>query len=249
MNDRALIPEVVRRLPPFGKPSTSSVVDRLYWIRAAGPPRGRIKPFNLLYIDSIRQGKSLDMENILQAFEVDAEKWIAEHAKRRLFIHAGVVGWKGRAIILPGKTMSGKSTLVRKFVEAGATYLSDEYAVLDPHGFVHPYLRALSVRNDPRLRQMRIALKDLGSPISARPLPVGLIAISKYEPQGMWRPRELTRGRAVLALLANTICARTQPEFALSVLPRIAAKAPVLKGVRGEADQMIEQVLHGPYWS
>ncbi len=249
VNRRELLDEVIRRLPPIGRPVTSPLVDRLYWIREAGAQRGHVRPFNLLYVDSIRHARSLDFDQILKIFEDDAEMWIAENARRRLFIHAGVVGWKGRAILLPGKSMSGKSTLVRKLIAAGATYYSDEFAVLDPHGLVHPYPRALSVRHDPRREQSRVALEDLESPFGVKPLSVGLVAFSRYEPEGKWRPRMLSEGKAALALLANTVSARKCPRLALSVLPRVAAQARVLKSVRGDAGQMVDELLGGPYWN
>jgi hypothetical protein len=43
------------------------------------------------------------------------------------------------------------------------------------------------------------------------------------------------RGEAVLALLDNTIVARTRPEFALSILPGVVSPALRIAGKRGEA--------------
>jgi hypothetical protein len=232
-----------------GKPAASPVVERLYWLRAAGAQRGNIRPFNILYVDSIKLVKSLEFSEVLRVFADDLEMYIAENARRRLFIHAGVVGWKGRAILLPGKSMTGKSTLVQKLVQAGATYYSDEFAVLDPHGFVHPYPRPLSIRHDLNEEPTRIAATELKRLVAAKPLPVGLVAVSQYESRGVWRPRRLSAGKAVLALLANTVTARRQPELALSLLPRITSHVPVLKSSRGEANLMVEELLGGPYWN
>jgi len=47
---------------------------------------------------------------------------VAEHAPDYIFVHAGVVAWRGRAIILPGVSFAGKSSLVAELVRAGATY-------------------------------------------------------------------------------------------------------------------------------
>jgi len=66
-------------------------------------------------------------------------RYIALWARRRVFVHAGVVAWQGRAVLIPGRTLSGKSWLVRALVRAGAEYYSDEFAVLDARGRVHPY--------------------------------------------------------------------------------------------------------------
>jgi len=73
---------------------------------------------------------------------------IAETAHDRFFVHAGVVGWNGRAIVIPGQSKIGKTTLVEEFLRIGATYYSDEFAVFDRRGYVHPFARPLRVRTD-----------------------------------------------------------------------------------------------------
>src|SRR3954452_18154719 len=73
---------------------------------------------------------------------------IALRAPDVTFVHAGAVAQDGRAIVLPGPAFSGKSALVAELVRAGATYYSDEYAVLDDQGLVHPYSRRLSIRDE-----------------------------------------------------------------------------------------------------
>ena len=72
---------------------------------------------------------------------------IAEVARNRVFVHAGVVGWKGRAIVIPGRSYSGKSTLVSELIRAGAAYYSDEYAVFDSRGRVYPFAKPLEMRD------------------------------------------------------------------------------------------------------
>src|SRR5690606_18912213 len=37
---------------------------------------------------------------------------IAEYARNVVFVHAGVAAWKGKAIVIPGNSYSGKTTLV-----------------------------------------------------------------------------------------------------------------------------------------
>src|SRR5215217_1450746 len=64
---------------------------------------------------------------------------VAIRAPERTFVHAGAIEHEGRAIIFPGHSFSGKTTLTEAFVRAGATYYSDEFAVLDNDGRVHPY--------------------------------------------------------------------------------------------------------------
>ena len=68
------------------------------------------------------------------ALEVDARHTVAVLSPQRVFIHAGVVGWSVHAIVMPGRTFTGESTLVEALVRRGAEYFSDEYAVLDRKG-------------------------------------------------------------------------------------------------------------------
>jgi hypothetical protein len=47
----------------------------------------------------------------------------------------------------------------------------------------------------------------------------------------------------VLSLLRNTVSARRQPEVALATLTRVVSQAPVLKGFRGEAGEMVNCLM------
>jgi hypothetical protein len=152
----------------------------------------------------------------------------------------GVVGWNGRAILIPGRSFAGKTTLVAELLRAGAVYYSDEYAVLDSRGRVHPYERPLGMRSDPSFRSSRIRVEDFGAESATKPLPVGLVVSARYQVGARWRPRQLTAGRGVLELLENTVTARTRPEFALQVLSTALPNAQILKGVRGEASEIVD---------
>src|SRR6185312_3555780 len=113
----------------------------------------------------------------LQAFESKLALHVAAESRTFLFVHAGVVGWRGRAIVLPGRTHAGKSTLVAALVRAGATYYSDEYALVDGDGRVWPYPRPLSLR---RARgPVRVRPERLGR-VGRGPLPVGLVVLCRF---------------------------------------------------------------------
>ena len=100
---------------------------------------------------------------------------IAQHAPGWTFVHAGTVAVDGYAIVLPGSSFTGKTTLVRALIEQGADYLSDEYAVFDATGLVHPYPKPLSIRpGDGTRRAVDISAASLGATTGDRALPVGL---------------------------------------------------------------------------
>jgi hypothetical protein len=211
-------------------------VSRLYSLITGGAGGGRgVRRFHLLYAGAEMVARSLDPEAVLERFESDLQLYVAERAPRRIFVHAGVVGWKGRAVVIPGRSLSGKTTLVSELVRAGAVYYSDEYAVIDREGRVHPYARPLAVREGGGLRQTRKAVEEFGGSAGEEPLPVGLVVVSRYERGTSWRPRPLTSGECVLELLSNTVPARRSPARAMSALTKASAGATALTGPRGEA--------------
>jgi hypothetical protein len=236
--------QFLERLPPGWRPSSSPTVERMYSIiDGGGATRPGLRRFNLLYVNSSKLVRTLDSEEMLGTFETNLQLFVAEFARRRVFVHAGVVGWKGRAIVIPGLSNSGKTTLVAELVKAGASYYSDEFAVLDLQGRVHPYPKPLGLRAAAGGKQTPTPVESLGGRVGARPLPVGLVVASQYKTGARWRPRRLTAGQGMLTLLANTVSAREKPERNLLVLQRVVTTAPVMEGRRGEAREIADALL------
>jgi hypothetical protein len=237
-NEPRVLPRVHDRLPPGWRPVHTKIVQRLYSFVV--PPRRGVYT---LYGDAaaVDQGKPLD--GILDSFESDLKLYVAERAPRHVFVHAGVVGWRGQAILLPGTSMSGKSSLVAELIRAGATYYSDEYAVLDAAGYVHPYARALSLRQDGLSRPRRYPVEALGGRTGRRPLPVGLVVLARYRPGARWQPRPLASGRGALGLLNHAVAARRAPARVIAAIGEVAKVARFLVGPRGEAEETARLIL------
>lgn len=231
--------------PPDWKPSSSPIVERLYSLMVGGsdPRKPNVRRFNLLYADATRIDRSLELETVLRSLESDMQAYVAEAAPRRVFVHAGVIGWRGQAVLIPGRSFSGKTTLVAELVRAGAVYYSDEYAVLDHNGRVHPYARPLAIRRDESFESERWPVESLGGSRGEQPLSVGLVVVTEYKSGARWRPRKLSAGQGALALLNNTISIQKNPEAAFPVLKRVAAQARILKGPRGDAKGVAELIL------
>jgi hypothetical protein len=246
VNDPSALPRIYEVLPPEWTAATSPVVEQLYSLVVGGyGPRPGQRRFSLLYSEADRIYRTLDHASIFDALEQELRLHVAEFASRRIFVHAGVVGWKGKAIVIPGSTHTGKSTLVAAFLRAGAVYYSDEYAVFDARGRVHPFPRPLSMRRDEK--QTRVGPEVFGAATGSDPLPVGLVLATRYRAQAQWRPRQLTPGQALLELLANTIAARRAPATALKFLGKAVSSARSLKSARGEADIIVAKVLGQGY--
>jgi hypothetical protein len=244
VNDPELMSRVLPLLPPGWKPSRSAEVDQLYSLRQGGASRAaNMRRLNLMYTGAARTGRMADLEALLEHFERELHLYTAAWAPRRLFVHAGVVGWRGQAIVVPGDSFAGKTTLIAALVRAGATYYSDEYAVFDTQGRVHPFARPLQIREKAEDRPRRCLPDELGGRSGSRPLPVGLIAVASYRAGARWQPSPLSPGKGLLELLPHTVPARFRTEVTLATLTRVVSDALILKGKRGDAQQTAEALL------
>src|SRR5207249_2434643 len=156
--------------PPDWKPSTRKAADRYYYL-LKGASHSQPGRSYVLRDGSGRLRHAEMLEQALGIFESDSRLFIGEMTTQKVFLHAGVVGWRGRAIVIPGRSWSGKTTLVAALVRAGATYFSDEYAVLDRQGRVHPYPKPLSVRDRKTAKQRNYPVEKLGGVAATKPLP------------------------------------------------------------------------------
>jgi 2OG-Fe(II) oxygenase superfamily len=179
-------------------------------------------------------------EGAFQWLRQDIDSTVAQRSRQMLFVHAGVVGWRGLAIVIPGRSYAGKSTLVAELVRRGAVYYSDEFAVLDETGRVHPYRRTPVLREDARrLQDLRLVREDEPS----EPLPIGLIVDGAYRPGVTWRPTVVRGVQAVLPIIDGTVLARQETARMLRIVARVAPTAVTLRGLRSEATDVAAQLL------
>jgi hypothetical protein len=183
----------------------------------------------------VREGEAADEEDprawiasdanaelALESLDSIVQGSIALYAPKHIVISAAVVRHGGSAIVLPGKGLTGKSTLVGELIRAGATYYSDEFAPIDHQGLIHPYARP--------------ALRSIDTSDSPEPVAAGAIVFATYRPAGQWRPRHLSGGEAVLSVLAHTVPTQDRPQEAMQGVKRLLAGNPVvLQSERGEA--------------
>jgi hypothetical protein len=183
-----------------------------------------------------------DRSRIVQPLSAALRDHVAQHAPSVVFVHAGVVGSPAGVIVIPGRSHSGKTTLVQALLRQGASYFSDEFAVVDRDGLIHPFPKPLSVRTVRRPRH------GVPVPVSAcqttdAPGRPALILVTRYRSGATWAPEPLSVGAAVLAILDNTVVARSRPRAAMATAVRVAAGASALKGPRGEADEAASRIL------
>jgi len=201
------------------------------------------RPLFVVAEDGARLFASPDVKVAAQTLESRVHLQVAALTDQAVFVHAGVVAWRGRALILPGPSHSGKSCLVASLIAAGATYYSDEYAVIDQEGRIHPFPRRLRLRRamGPGSPAAAIAFAVNGNALE--PLEPAWIMNLRYRADGIWDPQELSPGQAMLALLENTVAVRRQSELTLRTLRRVVQSAAGWQSQRGEADQAAGEIV------
>jgi hypothetical protein len=239
-----LLPYLPSPLIPGAEPGTDT--------EAPGPP---------LTLFRFQHARSVDGSPAFQVVENGSEVWLSGdiHAAARVlesrihqfvaastevavFVHAGVVRWDGRAVVIPGPSHSGKSTLVAALVSMGATYYSDEYAVIDLEGRVHGFPRRLRLRADVSQEHLP-AIPKPSETGPLPPLPLGWVWNIQYNPAGNWRPTPLTRGQMLLALLGNTVAVRRQSELTIKTLKAAVGSAEGWHSDRKDAMSAAQDIL------
>jgi hypothetical protein len=164
----------------------------------------------------------------------DLQTTIAGRAPGFTFVHAGVVGLGGAALLLPARSFAGKSTLVAALVRAGAGYGSDEFAVIDTEGHVHAYSRQLALRTPHATR--RVSARDLGGQTVTGGLRPGAVLFTEFRSGARLELQPLSSGEVVLRLLQHCLGVRSRPDETLAALRAVAANARGFSSLRGDAD-------------
>lgn len=183
-------------------------------------------------------------ELFFKYFESVIRIWIGEFASSWVFLHAGVVGWNGKGIVMPANSYQGKTTLVTELVRNGAEYYSDDYAVFDETGLVHAFPRRLAIRGiEGEHVQTEISVESLGGTVGMKPIPASCILLTEYGADAKWQPNILTSGQAILEMIPHTLAVRRKTEYVLAVLKKVVRTAIVVKSSRGNASDFVGPFL------
>jgi hypothetical protein len=214
-----------------------ATADRLVEVRRAGDGAG----FEIL-VDGAVAGTAPSPLAAVPRVQRALDETVVRCQSAVAMVHGGVVAHEGRAILLPGPTHAGKSTLVAELVRQGAPYFSDEYALIDADGRVHPYPRPLLLRDGSGYDQPRLAT-ELGGTVAHEPLPAGLIVGLSYAPDASPFTHAMSQAEGVLLLLRNTPQALADRPWILTPLERAVGDAACYAGLRGEARETAAAIL------
>jgi hypothetical protein len=237
----ASTPELLDRIRPFLPPGwkplpSSSEVDS-----SVSLIENRYGGFGVSRDGTTLAGGGMSLEIALTMVDVELRHVLGRTSREVIFIHAGVVAHAGRTIVMPAASLGGKTTLVTALVKGGATYFSDEFAVIDRGGLIHPYPKPLSIREGNA--QAEHPVESLGGVAGVEPLPLGMIVITTYKAGAEWRPKRLSGGAGALALLSNAVPAQERPKEVMEAVARAASKAEAIESDRDEAEQIAPLLL------
>lgn len=245
-NVRGVIDLLMSRFALKWRPASTAQVDRCYSVSWNGQLEVNAGRLGCILLSVGHQPLicATSLDELYDAFESDLLYFVGQHTREMLFLHAGVVAWEREAIVIPGRSYSGKTTLVRALLQAGGVYYSDEYAIVDRQGNVHPFPRNLSIRLDAGGLSRTPAAK-FGAFAGGPPLAVSLVVVTRYRSGAQWRPKSLSPGLGMLRLLRNTLSARHCPGLALTILERMVRDATILESERGDADDTARRIMTG----
>jgi hypothetical protein len=220
-NDDTLWPALERCVPPHATACGADAVQHRFLVRLAengmydvrydireGKPAGEMDPLSWI-------ASTVERRFALAMADAYVHNTVALHAPAHVFIQGGVVADGSSAVVLPGKPLTGRTTLVEALVAAGLTYVSDEYAVVDARGTVSRYARPL-----PSGAGADAEVDD--------PLPVGAIVLTGYRPGAVWQPERRSSGQTLLGLMAHAIGGQERPEQTMQALKAIVEAGPVV---------------------
>lgn len=210
------------------------------------------RTFGLFKVDSVyhlfedRQPSTYgeSRPNFIKFYNAILRIAVGEHSDSLTFLHAGVVSWKEKAIVLPANSFQGKTTFVAELVKLGAEYYSDEYAVIDDSGLVRPFARDLSFRTDGgRTGEMMVSVTSIGGRTGSKPIPIGTLLITWFEPGAAFDPVQLSLGTSIIETVPFAIPLLKQPNRTLDRLQQALGAALRIKSPRGEAREAADQLI------
>lgn len=188
---------------------------------------------------------------------------LADKCDGGLFFHAAGLAWHGQAVMLPGSSGQGKTTLTAWLLSQGAEYLTDEFIFL-PHGGTQAeaFTRPLNLKRPARavLRHLldyeaqaeRILSHEtadivppdlLGSIHETGIAPLKLILFPHYQAEADFSLQRLSKAQTGLHLMQTVINARNLPNQGFSEISRLAQTVPAYALKYSQFEQLDERLM------
>jgi len=188
-----------------------------------------------------------------------------------LQLHAAAMARDGQGVVFSGASGLGKSTLAAGLLARGWSYLSDEFALIDPGTLcIHPFPKALCIKSgsfgivrdlDLLLYQRRHYYKafkgrvgfvnpaEVNGPLPPSPSPIRFVIFIKYLAGAEPRLYPISRSQAAFRLAASSFNRSVFGHRAVSILNRVVRGAECFgleAGPIGASCDLVESLLSNP---
>lgn len=185
-----------------------------------------------------------------------------------LQLHAATLARDGQAVVFAGPSGAGKSTLAAGLLARGWSYLSDEFALIDPETLlVHPFPKALCVKAGsfdvverlklPVWRRRHyvkafkgqvgyISTRDIATQVATKPCPIRFVVLPRYAEGTEARLYALPRARAAFLLAQHVLNRNAIGGQAISILSDAVRNAECMRLEAGPLDatcDLLESLL------
>jgi hypothetical protein len=202
---------------------------------------------------------------------VDQLFWHVNHtaidsADDAILVHAAAAALDGRAVLLPARMESGKTTLVTGLVQRGWGYLTDEAAVIDPVTLrVSPFAKPLTIDQGswsvlPELRPVRSAgvepfvsrqwhidPRSIRADALAGDSEIACIVSPQYIAGATTAVEPLSKSAALVLLCESTFYLSRHGAAGFKALSELVRRTPTYRLVIGDLDsacRAVASLLH-----
>lgn len=192
----------------------------------------------------------------------DSGYHLADTSQDGLFFHAAGLTWQGQGVMLPGSSGAGKTTLTAWLLSKGFQYLTDEFLFLPENStLVEAFTRPLNVKlpSRPILQAVfdyeahaadilshheadLIPAELLGETKPTNQAELAVVIFPRYQADGHFTLRQLTKAQAGLKLMQVLINARNLPGHGLPQITRLAQTVPAYEMAYANFEQIEGQI-------
>lgn len=179
-------------------------------------------------------------------------------------LHAATLAYNGQAVVLAGPSGTGKSTLAAGLLSRGWSYLSDEFALINPDTLhVHPFPKALCIKAGAfdlvqrlklplwRRRHYVKALKgqvgyvrvrDVARQVATTPCPIRFVIFPKYTEGRDAFLYPISRAQAAFSLTGCAFNRNALGAQAISVLSQVVRNTECFGLESGPIDETCDLI-------
>jgi hypothetical protein len=197
-----------------------------------------------LFVDEVLIASADQPEYLLRQIIDVLDRALIQRLKNLHAVHAGAVLLGDRALLFPGGSHSGKSSLVAALLRRGAVCFSDEYALIDAKGQVHTYPRILMLRDAGHGHDQTPVLPEtFNAQVATASARLGWIFSLRYDSSWVWDVAPGPQSSALLSLLQNTPHVLAEAPEMVNSFQRAVEGAVCYAGRRAEVAEAVDHIL------